>query len=442
MHGRREGRDVRWELPPLNPPERAVHDRMRRLAILLEALSSRYLPRVTRVLRSPEEALHTYVDNTDPAVEASFLVKVGSDLLQGQAEALLSGARLFDPLGEWHRVVRIANPRRWQDLRNDALLAHEQRIAGELILHFLEDQAALGRYPQLPPVSKMWREARHDRLIIDQRERAETVMDFGLSDRPALYLAVEGQTEVSIVRRVLGLAGYEHLSTWVSVVDLEGVGGDVNLLARAVAVPRLDPDGLRGARVVSPLTALMVVADPEGKRYGNATRRVRTLSEMKDNVLRSLPGAVRTGAMRRDLDYLVHLRTWEEEFEFAHFSNTELATAIRNVVGPTAPRQRALTAELAAGRSARSGIKRVWRSWPIKPGKVELADALWPTLEHRIQNPRSRRVIPVVDVVEDAIRISHEVRRAREVAVDEQPPPPEVERATAGASSEERGLGE
>ena len=65
-------------------------------------------------------------------------------------------------------------------------------------------------------------------------------MDFELNNRPLLVLAVEGATECLMVNRVLDLIGLELPSSDIAVVNLKGVEGDVNLLARAVAVPHLD----------------------------------------------------------------------------------------------------------------------------------------------------------------------------------------------------------
>ena len=416
MTGHRDGSGIVWTLDRLSQREQASHASNRALAVVLEALSPRYLPRVTRVLRSPDHALTHFVNSHDPVAEEHFLASLDDDILLRLAERLLSGAQSFDPLGSWHRVTRIANPRRWDELRNDALIAQEQRIAAEVILQFLEDRAAKGAAPSLPPASTKWREPRHDRLRIDQRERAETIMDFGLSDRPAVYLAVEGATEKVIVSKALGLADFDHLTSWISVLDLEGVGGDVNLLARAVAVPRLDPEGHRGARVLSPLTALLVVADPEGK-YATQQSRQRVLNGMIRSVLNSLPPQLRTDAMWKDLKHLLHVRAWPEEFEFAHFSNSELARAIRAEARADSPPEAQMRRQLQTCRAAGDTIKNIWKNWRRPPSKVAIAEHLWPTLEKRILNPRSRKAIPIVEVLEEAIGISHEVRQAREMAV-------------------------
>lgn len=320
MKGRRGTDDgIVWELDPLDPNQRSAHERNRALAVVLEVLSPRYRPRVLGRVRSPEDGLWEVIDDHDPQTEAVALSPSDERLLR-QAEGLLANAKMFDPLGKWHRVTRIANRHRWDELRNDALLAQEYRVAAEMILQFLEDQARHGRAKPLEPVSSSWHEPRHDRLTADQRERAETVMDFTLSDRPAVYLAMEGQTEVTILKKVLGLAGIESHSHWVSVVNRQNVDADVNLLARAIAVPRLDPEGHRGARILSPLSALIVVSDPEG-RYRTDKSRGEVLAEMKKQVLESPPvvthdgdgGGPRPPAARSYLERGVRIRPFLEQ---------------------------------------------------------------------------------------------------------------------------------
>lgn len=416
LTARRVDRTIEWTLPALSAHERSMHEHGRALAIVLEILSSRYRPRVMQVYRSPSDDFVRFVGDEDPAIESAFLGSVTPELLVRQAEVLLSSAKSFDPLGEWRRVSRVGAPSRWDELRNDALLAQEMRIAAEMALRYVEDEAAQGRASPLLPVSSQWWEPRHERLKITPRERSETIMDFRLSDRSAIYLALEGQTEVTIATRLLALAGYEPLSTWVTLVDLEGVGGDVGLLARALAVPRLDPDGHVGARITAPLSALVVAADPEGNYVTDASRlKVRDM--MIEHVLKSLPTQLRTDGMRRDLEHLIHVRSWPAEFEFAHFSDAVLARAIRKVVS-TAPPVADLKLQLAACRKGGGSIKSVWKKWKIQPSKVELADQLWPDLNRRVRDPRHHRALPIVDLLEEALRIAQEVRQAREMAVD------------------------
>jgi len=396
--------------------ERRILRDQRDFSIVLEALATRYRPRVLHSIQSPRNQIESYIDAADSLAEAEFVQPV-KETLRGRAENFLARAHANDPLGSWARVVRISNPRRWTELRGEALIAHEQRVAAEIVLQFLESEAAQGRADPIAPVSEQWWEPRHERLTVSERERAETVMDFRLSDRPGVYLALEGQTEVTLASKILGFAGLQD-SAVISLVDLEGVDGDVYLLTRAVAVPRLDPDGHRGARIVSPLTALVVVVDPE-RRFATSTSRDQIHSRMIDEAVKSLPKGLRTPAMRRDLGLLIHLRSWEEEFEYAHFSPTELARALRRVAGRACPKSETdLRREIQHRRAAGMSFKGLWKSWRPKPSKVALAEELWPSLERRLANPRTRRGIPLVDVIEDSLQVSNEARVAREIAVE------------------------
>jgi hypothetical protein len=192
------------------------------------------------------------------------------------------------------------------------------------------------------------------------------------------------------------------------------VDGDVKLLARSVAVPRLDPDGHVGARILSPLTALFVVTDPEGK-YATEHSRSQVRMQIIKDVLKTLPASLRTPVMTDELKYLVHIDAWPCEFEFAHFSDSTMSKALRRLGGQRVPPEAEIRRQLRECRDSGNAIKTVWRQWSYKPSKTQLAHALWPDLERRLQSPRSRRKLPVVDVVERALRISREVRWAREM---------------------------
>ena len=198
------------------------------------------------MIRAPSDRMYSHIDGRTPPPTWTTVLK-DPDLLLRQAERLLSNADTFDPLGKWHRVTRIGRPERWKDLRYDALLAMEQRAAAEHLLLLREDLAEIGHSPELEPVSTTWREARHGRLSVDVSERAETLLDFHLTDVPAVVLALEGETEMRIASRTLELMGFDERQGQIQLLNLKSVDGDVRLLARAVAVPRVDLNGHVGA---------------------------------------------------------------------------------------------------------------------------------------------------------------------------------------------------
>lgn len=417
MTAKKVGGAVRWDI---ERPERHLVDEAaqgRALAIVLEALAARYLPRVLHKFRfgaNGDDAVRAHIADHNPATESDFL-QIAPELLLSQAESLLAYAGSFDPLGKWSRVVRIGNANRWKDLRFDALLAHEYRVAAEILLLYIEDLAEQHRAPVPPPLSTNWHEPRHDRLKVDHIERSETILDFRMLDRPAVVVAVEGETEARTVPRVLKLYGVDEEAGLIHVVNRKGVDGGVGLLARAVAVPRLDPDGYRGARLRSPATGLVLVVDPEGT-FRTEADRYKQRDLMVEEVFRSLPIAAQTAEVHADLEYMIRVHTWgTESFELAHFSDYELAVAMRQLGQPGAPRLREVQAAVAKIRVHKQNIEKIWRRWPTKPGKVALADALWPVLERRLTSLRTRRPVPVADVVTDAIRLAFETRRVREL---------------------------
>ena len=186
-------------LAPLDARTREVFARERSLAFLVEALATKYRPRVVRSVQlgagSDEQDLFRFIDGEEdpPGLRQ---IELPSDAFVRQAERLLIAAKSFDPLGAWSEVVRMADPRRWEDLRYDALIAHDYRIAAELLLRYVEDQALPGISDPPDESPTELAHLRQQRLLVADRDRAETVMRFGISDRPALVLAVEGTRRI------------------------------------------------------------------------------------------------------------------------------------------------------------------------------------------------------------------------------------------------------
>lgn len=421
FQGRRVGDDIEWTLPRASVEVQEVMTQSRNLAVALELLASRYRPQVLATLRSPSDDLYSHVDGIEPMPEWRRLA-AKPDVVLSQAEHLLRTADWFDPLGKWGRVARIGAPSKWGDLRFDALIAMDFRIAAEHLLLFREDLAACGRAPELKPVSTEWREARHSRLVVDARERAETLLDFRLSETPAVVVALEGETEMQLAPRVLALMGVEERQGLIQFVNLKGVGGDVRLLGRALAVPLLDPNGFRGARVLRRLTALVIAVDAE---HGYATPELceRKRQEVVDEILGSVPSEVRTPKMRSDLEHLVVVRTWGDggPFEFSHFSDAELARGIRSLARTASPPVVELTGRVARHRAGDRNVESIWRKWrSVTITKPMLADALWPVLERRLVSRHSRRRVPIGEILEEAVQLAQHVSVVRELRVTDE----------------------
>lgn len=137
---------------------------------------------------------------------------------------------------------------------------------------------------------------------------------------------------------------------------------------------------------------------------------------MVAEILDALPPGAQTDEMRKDLQYMVRVHTWgDEAFEFAHFTDQELATALRRICAPGCPPVAKIKADLAHCRAAKSNLDKLWKRWSIQPSKPGLAYALWPNLERRIVSGTSRRKVPIADVVEDVVRLIGDTRRVREL---------------------------
>jgi hypothetical protein len=115
-----------------------------------------------------------------------------------------------------------------------------------------------------------------------------------------------------------------------------------------------------------------------------------------------------------DLDTLVIVHRWPGKcFEYAHFTDDELATAMRAIHptcgGLTWP---ALVARISAIRARGSDVKDVWDSaWTPKPTKPALANALWPILKKKIDDAKwseTDEIPRVAEVVHEAYLLAQQ----------------------------------
>ena len=130
-----------------------------------------------------------------------------------------------------------------------------------------------------------------------------------------------------------------------------------------------------------PLAQVRIAADPEGEFTDPAAFKAKVLAMVQRNL-------VDQGADDVDpdsLNPLIDVVTWDEEFEFAHFSDDELLTAFTTLY-PTLggrPAER-VRAQSASSRAKRRNIRHVWADWPSGLSKTKLAEVLWPVLRGRI----------------------------------------------------------
>lgn len=339
---------------------------------------------------------------------------VGSDRLVEMGDWLLHEADGIDPLRDWTRLVREADPELWMKLRGDARTAVDYRIAAELMLRCHDD---LGRDGDSTAVTTPGpTEAARDNLrrLKPRGGIDATLTEFGLSPHPSLLLVLEGDTELLLFPRVMELFGIRTDPEYISIQSAGGVGRDLTALVRYAIAPRVEPDQSgRFLRLDRPLTRILVVTDPEGPMKTAKQRRAR----QRDWILRlllTLPREHRTLAVKDAIKQLVHTMSWGRRglsFEFAHFTDRQIALAIAEIQTPA---RRIPLAELTRRVGSVRGSNGNLKTLLGRTSKLYLADALWPTLEKKIQVAQRRATvdrIPIVRVLDRATALAREFPR-------------------------------
>ena len=269
------------------------------------------------------------------------------------AEGLLIRASFRDPLGPWYDLIRQGDPRSWQQLRGDALLAMDYRIAAEILLRALDDIGRQDLSTPPPRSGRMYRAALDDRLRPEPERLEEVLHEHGLSSRPALLLVLEGETEMTLMPRVLAeLYGRPVPSTLIETVDMKTIDRDLDLLVRHEAGPRLGLDDGDVVVLARPPTRVLVAVDPE-KRYSTRAKQKAERDKLVRRLHETLPPRMRSRQALRQMGALVQVVTWGTvPWEFANFTDPELAVAImRCVTLPPGTTQRDLVADLKAERA-------------------------------------------------------------------------------------------
>lgn len=409
--------------------------RFRRIAVVLTALEAHYLPKLDsewlQLVGTDGDEWQRYRDGFDP-VAVSAQLGYSAEQARKDAEWLLLRAHSIDPVGSaWSQLMRRAPQKAWKDLKDSALSALDYRIAAEILLLFYEDLVDRGQAEPLPDMADMrmgWHQL-HERLSYRHQTLDEDLMDLGISPHPRIVLAVEGETEQAHVPRIWKELDHPDAPELLRLLLLGGVARNLEKVAALAAAPLVGPK-IQGARpawsLIKPPTCLYVAADPEGQFAAERVSGTRTamLNEIKA-VLKAQGVAA---ANPTELEELVRIHTWTEScYEFAHFSDDELADGIMavhdDIDGWTRDQ---LVGALAHWRDRKKDIKRVWESggwderrqtvtgaWKYKVSKTKLAETLWPTLKAKIDRCRTDADAPlpeIVDVVEDAYHLAQRWR--------------------------------
>jgi hypothetical protein len=319
--------------------------------------------------------------------------------LKDTASGLLIEADQFDPLGDWLDVIREADPERWTRLKGTARNAMDFRIAAEVLLRYYEDLAKEGHALPIEPPRGGWRHELHGRLK-PRRGIDKILTSFGLSPHPSLILVVEGDTELLLFPRLMEMLSVRHDDDFISIQNAEGVDKDISALISYAIAPRVEKEADGHLQMLRPPTRILVVADAEG-RMATEVQRARRRTVWIDRILRTLPKAERTLSVREAIDRLVYLDTWDrrgQSFEFAHFTDRQLASAIRRIVTTHPPPPLAdLIERVASVRSTGGNLKVLLRG----ASKLDLADELWPVLQQKVRRALEHETetrIPVIRV--------------------------------------------
>ncbi len=378
---------IAWHLPDADLPTELQLESLRSwrsLAITLSALDTYYWPQVTHLVSHDVAVWREAWVAFDAAGMLSWLGLSLDDVIN-QATELRVMASGRDNLGDFYDLVRRASAKAWDSLRGDALAAMDRRLAADIFDRYADDVAP-GRPTYTPGLSQQG--------LRDRPESFDAALtDLRLSPFPALVLALEGATEWEVVPRVMELLGIRNDRDFIRLVDFGGTKKDLSLLARYAAEPVLGRDYGTWVALDRPLTRFLVLTDAENK-YETVADRRRQRKLLLDSLTVNVPPD-----LRRDLytdrrrDRVVEIKTWGKwPFEFAHFTDRQLANALSSVAqAPHPDGQAGLISQIHTERlTASPDIAAVgWRGrGTIR--KPELANALWPLLEARIKRAVER----------------------------------------------------
>jgi len=357
----------------------------RGLAISLATLDTRAWPRITQRVHHSAEVWRAANLAQHPSELAEWL-GVTTDQLRQQSQSLRANASFCDVLGDFYDVVRRAKSGAWDSLRGDARCAMDERMAAEVLDRFadeIEGAAAIAR--PAPPESL-------SQQGLSRREQSldGALTDLHLSPHPPLVVALEGKTEMTIFPRVLAVLGATLDQTWMKFVDFEGTH-DLSLLARFAAEPLLGDDHGDFVILDRPVTRFLVLHDAEDK-FATPALRARQRKLLLDSITKGVPADLRRDLQTRDA-HIVEILTWgKRPFEFAHFTDRQIADALLALGGRPHPKGRGcLVAEVARVRASnKPNVDKIWPTAGISNLKVSLADELWPVLERRIERAITR----------------------------------------------------
>jgi len=189
------------------------------------------------------------------------------------------------------------------------------------------------------------------------------------------------------------LLGIRQDKDFIQLVDFGGTRKDLKLLARYAAEPVIGQDYGTWVALDRPLTRFLILTDAENS-YRDAAERRRQRKLLLDSLTVNIPPELRRDLYtNRRRDRVVEIKTWgSKPFEFAHFTDEQLADAVSGIARAPHPGGRAgLISAIHTERVSSSPDIEALR-WhgrgPLR--KTDLADAMWHLLEVRIKRAIAR----------------------------------------------------
>jgi hypothetical protein len=395
---------------------RSRTDWLRPRLIAISALEPIYYSRIVGRIHYDFDDLEPFEEwrkNLEPARMLGWL-EVDADWIRESARDLLDLADQIDPLGRWLQVVREAEPSRWELLQGEARNAVDLRIGAEILMRFYDRLARDHLAPKIKPPGRRERDEFGSRLR-PMGGLDRTLTDFGISPHPRLILVVEGETELLIFPRLMEMFGIRQDRDFIAIESSQGVDKDIAALVAYAVAPRTERDEQnRYLRLNKPLTRLLAVMDAEKKLATAEGRKKRRKAWIK-RILDTLPRADRTPSVRESIERLVApVETWNREgesFEFAHFTDQELAGAINEVDRRrNAPSLDERIEIVGCIRASRGKLKDTLGG----TSKLALAEVLWPILKEKVECAESREAeedIPIVRVLDQATDMARQPRQ-------------------------------
>jgi hypothetical protein len=366
----------------------------RNLSIILSTLEAAFRPAVVPSLSGFDLDIAIWSEYHATFDVAAAMSSLGVDTVDliGYADRLLSAAHLFDPLRDWHELVDLIHFGGSKKLRGEALLAWEYRVAAEILLQAYESEVKRGDAPPFEePAGRFWT-PRNFRIAADRTRLNQVLTAFGLSPHPSVLIVVEGEIEQEFMIDFFDGRLRPGWQIAIAVQTSRGVTRDISELATFVA-PQLTADDEQFVRASRPVTHVLIAGDPEGA-LGSASGREVIRRRWVDRFILGLPPKWRTDSIRQQIDRIIEVSVWSEDresFEFAHFTDRQLARAIREVSrSRDTPKTPDLIREVSRARSDRSNIRRIWDQWESpKPSKRAVVGYLKPHLFARMNRELS-----------------------------------------------------